>query len=89
MSSPELETLTQLLGGELPLATIRHLYPNDERFVRGLSRLLSVGQLRLLTADGLDVPSWQWHTLLVKGTILLELERFRVKLTARGVRRVS
>jgi len=89
MSSPELETLNQLLGGALPLATIRHLYPDDDRFLRGLSRLLSSGQLRLLTVEGADVPSWQWHTLLVKGTILLELDGFRVKLTARGARRVS
>lgn len=88
MSSPELETLNQLLGGELPLAAVRHLYPDDERFVKGLSRLLSTKQIRLMRAEGADVPSWQWHTLLVQGTILLELDRFRVKLTSLGARKV-
>ena len=89
MSSPELETLDQLLGGEQSLQAIRPLYPDDERFLKGLSRLVSSGDLRLLTSEGAEVPAWQWHTLFVKGSLLLELDRFRLKLTVRGARKIS
>jgi hypothetical protein len=43
MSSPELETLDQLLGGDLPLTTIRELYPNDAAFLQGVLGLLKSG----------------------------------------------
>jgi len=34
--TPELETLDQLLGGDLSLAIVRQLYSDDEAFKRGV-----------------------------------------------------
>lgn len=62
--SPELETLDQLLGGDLPLAVVRQVYPDAGRFARGLGGLLAAGEVRLVTADGAAVPAWQWRVLL-------------------------
>jgi hypothetical protein len=61
--SPELETLDQLLGGDLPLAVIRTVYPDDGGFVRGMAGLLAGGDIPLL-ADGVEVPSWRWREVL-------------------------
>lgn len=41
--SPELETLDQLAGGDMPLSLIHGLYPDDAGFICGLSGLLKGG----------------------------------------------
>jgi hypothetical protein len=46
--SPEMETLDQLLGGEMRLTIIRQLYDSDQSFTRGTHRLLQSGDVRLL-----------------------------------------
>ena len=45
--SPELETLDQLLSGDLPLSVVRIVYPDDERFILGVLGLLSDGEIQL------------------------------------------
>jgi hypothetical protein len=62
--SPELETLDQLLGGDLSLTTARRLFGDEERFIRGLTAMLHAGEVRLLAADGGEVPRWQWREVL-------------------------
>jgi hypothetical protein len=62
--SPELETLDQLLGGDLPLSLIRSLFAEEQRFVRGLLALLGTGEVRLLDSNGVEVPRWQWQEVL-------------------------
>ena len=61
--SPELETLDQLQSGDLPLATIRGLYPTLDRFAQGVSGLLVAGDVKLIFA-GAEVAQWQWAQLL-------------------------
>jgi hypothetical protein len=61
--SPELDTLDQLLGGDLPLGVIRRIYPDDTRFAHGLSGLLHTGEVRLV-ADGTELPRWRWREVL-------------------------
>lgn len=87
--SPELETLDQLLGGNLPLSAIRRLYPNDAAFLQGLFGLLSNGDVRLFAAGEPDVPSWYWRELFAQGNILEKLDDFRLDLTAQGAMRIS
>ena len=89
MLSPELETLDQLLGGDLPLSAIRSLYPDDAAFMRGMLGLLNNGDVRLFGSGKPDVPSWHWRELFVQGTILKKLGDYRVDLTDQGAKRIS
>ena len=61
--SPELETLDQLLGGDLPIGTLRKLYPDSGSFNHGIVGLLNNEDVRLLASDGSEVPSWRWREL--------------------------
>jgi hypothetical protein len=65
MSSAEIETLDQLLGGELPLAVIRQFYSDDAAFIRGILGLLDEGDVRIIAQDKSDVLEWQWRELFV------------------------
>ena len=42
--SPELETLDQLLSGELPLSVVCKLYPDVDTFLSGVYGLLKSGE---------------------------------------------
>lgn len=82
--SPELETLDQLLGGDLPLQVIAGLYPDDARFVYGLSGLLGSGEVLLVRADGAELPEWQWQKELAAPTTDV-----LVRITQAGARRIG
>jgi hypothetical protein len=62
--SPELETLDQLLGGPMPLATIRTLYPDAEAFRAGVGGLLKTGEVLLCGANDAPLPAWQYREIL-------------------------
>jgi hypothetical protein len=87
--SAELETLDQLLGGDMSLETIRGLYSDDQHFAKGIHALLANGDVRLLACDGVEVPTWQWRRLFVEGGIASEITRFRLSMTAQGIRKVT
>jgi hypothetical protein len=89
MGSPEIETLDQLLSGDLPLSAIRQLYPSDAAFMRGVLGLLNSGDVRLFGAGKPEVPSWYWRELFVQGKILSQMSSFRLDLTDQGARRVE
>jgi len=50
MYAPELETLDQLLGCDMPLTVIAKLYSSAEAFRKGVTGLLSCGDVLLLDA---------------------------------------
>lgn len=81
--SPELETLDQLDGGDLPLAVIRGLYPDDAAFARGVHALLKEGKVQLLS-DGTEVAEWRWRELFEAGEVVSELGRLKLALTEQG-----
>jgi hypothetical protein len=87
--SPELETLDQLLGGDLSLTIVRRLYPDAESFKRGVLGLLSSGDVRIVTIDQDDVPKWRWKELFVDDTVMKDLGCLRMTITAQGARRVA
>jgi hypothetical protein len=62
--SPELETLDQLMGGDLPLAIVRGFFDDDSRFTRALLAMLDAGEVRLLATDGTELPRWRWRQVL-------------------------
>jgi len=88
MNSPELETLDQLLGGEMPLTTIRKLYPDNTAFLRGVLGLLNGGDVRLFSPGKPDIPQWYWQALFVEGSVLKKLTKFRLDITDQGARRI-
>ena len=81
--SPELETLDQIVGGDLSLAVIRTFYPDGPGFVRGMSGLLACGDVRLLEG-GVEVPRWRWREALSG-----DPAGFSASVTAAGARRVT
>jgi hypothetical protein len=87
--SPELDTLDQLLGGDLSLATIRKLYLTDSDFAKGTMGLLADGDVRLLAADGVDIPQWRWRELFHEPGLRLELEKMKLRVTRQGAARVT
>ena len=84
--SIELETLDQLLGGPLPLATIRSLYDSQDHFVRAITAMLHTGQIRLL-ANGIDVAKYRWPSVL-GNTDNQNDEPIYFEVTEAGARRV-
>jgi hypothetical protein len=81
--SPELETLDQLLGGDLSAAVVLGLYADAAAFRRGAGALLKCGDVALL-CDGIEIPAWQWPALLSG-----DLAGLRFRLTPQGARRVA
>lgn len=89
MLSPELETLDQLVGGDLQLPIIRRLYPDTQAFMRGVLGLLSSGDVCLITNDGSNVPQWRWRELFVNGAVMNSLSDLALKITEQGIRRIG
>lgn len=83
--SPELETLDQLLDGDLSLAIIRSLYPDDDRFHQGITGLLLAGEVSLLSGDQEVIPAKNWPRLLQT----TELSRLKLRITEQGVRKMK
>ena len=84
--SPELETLDQLLGGDLSLSLIRGLYPDDGRFARGMSDLLHSGEVRLVGEDDTELSRWRWREVLADPSAWNEVH---VGITRAGARRIG
>ncbi|HMH00571.1 MAG TPA: hypothetical protein VK555_04110 [Terriglobales bacterium] len=86
--SPELETLDQLLGGDLSLALILPMYPSQEAFGRGVLGLLSCGDVVLMTTEGVEVPPWRWRKLFSDRIVFQQLENFRLRITPQGAGKI-
>jgi hypothetical protein len=82
--SPELETLDQLLGGDLPLPVIRSLFADEDRFALALTAMLDAGELRLVEGDGRDMSKWRWREVLNANAAST-----RVAIAKAGVKRIA
>ena len=87
--SLELETLDQLLGGDMRLDIVRKVWPDDERFVVGIKALVVAGDVLLLTSGIAEVPNWRWRQLFDDGLVLTELGGFSLRLTDQGSARIE
>jgi hypothetical protein len=87
--TPELETLDQLLDGDLSMKVIRTLYPDADAFKRGVFGLLSCGDVRLLMIDQSEVPKWRWRELFAEGTAIDEIGEMKLSITDQGLRRIA
>ncbi len=86
--SAELETLDQLLGGDLSLKVVRGFYPDDKAFVIAIHAMLRNGDVQLLS-DGAEVPRWRWRELFESGPVTQELLQFKLTVTDQGASRVA
>jgi hypothetical protein len=87
--SPELETLDQLISGELPLLVIRRLFADDEWFVQGILAMLESGQVRLLAQDSSDVPAWRRRDALAATLSGDGGAEYGLALTSQGAKRIA
>jgi hypothetical protein len=87
--TPELDTLDQLLGSDLPLALVRGLYPDACSYRQGILGLLSCGDVSLVTSDGVLVPAWRWRELFADGGDTEEIPSMLLSITDQGVRRIA
>jgi hypothetical protein len=86
--SNEFETLDQLLGGDMSLATIRCLYPEDRTFLHSIHALLQCGDVQLLASNHEPIPQWRWRELFVQRKAVQQLNQLTLSLTDQGLRRV-
>jgi len=84
MYAPELETLDQLIGSDMPLTVIATLYSTAEAFHQGVQGLLSCGDVLLMDADGNAVPEWRWREIFAPGVPTQQLGQFRLRVTLRA-----
>jgi hypothetical protein len=87
--SPELETLDQLVGGDLSLSVVRQFFPNTPAFLRGVHGLLKSGDVRLIGANGSDIPDWRWRELFADGVALTAAAPMFLSLTEQGAMRIK
>ena len=87
--SPELETLDQLLGGELRLTIIQGLYPDEAAFMKGVLGLLASGDVRLFSVDDTEVPRWRWRELFGGGSVMSALDNMKLRITDQGIKRIA
>jgi hypothetical protein len=86
MHSAELETLDQLLGGDLRLEAISKLF--FQRGIRaGCVGTLVLGDVVLLTVDGDEVKQWRGRKLF--STDLHQREDLILRITPQGARRIG
>lgn len=85
--SPELETLDQLLGGELPIHVIRGLFADDKAFIRATLAMLEAGDIRLIRDDGSLVVPHEWENFV--SAALEERSVGKFSITDQGARRIS
>ena len=86
--SPELETLDQLLGGDMPLAVIAQLYPSSEAFRQGILGLLASGDVLLIGSADMPVPNWRWREIFSDGVLIENHRDLKLRLSASGAKRV-
>ena len=81
--SPELETLDQLQGGNMPIAQVRWLFDDRDRFERAIVAMLDAGEVRLIEGNGSEAPRWRWRQLLADGPAAT------LSITVAGARRIG
>ncbi len=87
--SPELDTLDQLQGGNMPLSVVRLVYPDDQRFASSIHAMLVCGDVSLRDERGELIPSWRWRELFSDGVWIGDQSRLSLELTEQGSQRIG
>ncbi len=86
--SPELETLDQLLTGDMQLLVIRKLFNDDAHFRTALMRMADAGDIELLDENDRPLPLWQ-SRIVLDAIDVSALQHHRVRITSAGVNRIT
>ena len=78
--SLEIEVLDQLQGGDLPLAVVCGLFPDEAHARRAIGALLAVGAVTLRDGDGQEVRPWQVRVLATQAASWTADRRHRLAL---------
>jgi hypothetical protein len=85
--SPELETLDQLCGCDMPIAIIRRVFNDDEHFIRAITAMLTTGDIQLFD-NGKEIPNWD-QTNRLRVVIANDSKcELMLSVTKQGARRV-
>jgi hypothetical protein len=88
--SPELDTLDQLQGSNMPLSVVRLVFQDDSRFASSIHEMLLCGDVCLRKKKRGDlIPPWRWRELFSDSAWLGEQSRLLLELTEQGARRVG
>lgn len=87
--SPELETLDQLIGGDMPLSIIRGLHPDDDSLKVAVHRMLQGGDVVLLDEEGAAIPYWRSCQILDQLDNASVTARYWCSLTPLGARKIT
>lgn len=87
---PEMETLDQLSGADMPLSEIRrYIFSDDREFLHSIHQMILSGNVLLRTAEGQEVESWRLRELFDGGGALLRLSDLWLSLTPQGIRYIG
>ena len=67
----------------------REIFGDDARFMKGITAMLKTGEVRLLAADGTELPQWRWRETLEAATGETEQITARLAITEQGARRIA
>ena len=87
--SPELETLDQLLGGDMSVSAIVAIYPSPDDCRSGLLGLLAAGDVRLLTPERLEAAEYEWRALFSQQDWIQALNDYRLSITQEGTSKIE
>ncbi|WP_144054608.1 hypothetical protein [Rhodopirellula europaea] len=87
--SPELETLDQLQGGDLPLNTVRGLFKDAGHFRRSITSMLDAGDVILLDQESQTVPRWKHAEIFGQPAGHSTLQSYRLSLDDAGAARIQ
>jgi len=86
---PELETLDQLLGDDMPVSVICRFYPTPDACRKGLLGLLHEGDVILLNPEQSQIPQWRRRELFSQDDWLQKLRDFRLRITEQGANKME
>jgi hypothetical protein len=86
--SPELETLDQLQGSDMPVKTIRSLFPTDDKFLHSIKAMLASGEIQLLE-NGVSIPQWRFQDCLAAALSPENTNSITLSITKNGAKRIA
>jgi hypothetical protein len=87
--TPELEVLDQLVGGDLSLAVIADLFPDQDRCRQAIGAMLKAGEVCILDAQGQALAAWRYRELEDAPDTWSKATAYRLSITDAGAKRVS
>ncbi len=86
--TPELEVLDQLVAGDLSLAIIADLFPDQYRCRQAIGAMLKAGEVCILGERGQALPAWRYRELEDAPDTWSKATAYRLSSTDAGAKRL-